>query len=200
MGNAAWVVTDARFEKAEMVYAGPNCRRLKMIEGKRAGKELLCRHPGCRMAIFIPLFMRDEPLIFGDSTDDLSVSAIPLISPNLSSRGINSSSRTIHVSAAYDACDRWHPYGRSSVSLWADIVDATLCPTLGGIPPDVPSGGPQRNESFIPATLTTSRSTRLARAPPRPTPLDTFLLPPSAKDRRGRYPYAPLLTFFRQFS
>lgn len=41
MGNAAWVVTDTGFEKAEIVDVGPNFRRLKMLECKRAGRDLV---------------------------------------------------------------------------------------------------------------------------------------------------------------
>ncbi len=54
MGNAAWVVIDLGFEKAEIVEAGPTCRRLKMLEGKRAGRELLLPPAGVPHGEFHP--------------------------------------------------------------------------------------------------------------------------------------------------
>jgi len=54
MLNAAWVVTESGFEKAEFVVAGPGDRRLKMLEGKRAGKELLLPPAGVPHGDFHP--------------------------------------------------------------------------------------------------------------------------------------------------
>ncbi len=56
MGKAAWVVTDSGFEKAEIVDAGPSCRRLKMLEGKRAGKVLLMPPSGTPNGDFHPAY------------------------------------------------------------------------------------------------------------------------------------------------
>jgi len=62
MANAAWLVTDSGFEKAEIVDAGPNCRRLKMLEGKRAGRELLLPPAGVPHGDFHPaLYEGAEP-------------------------------------------------------------------------------------------------------------------------------------------
>lgn len=55
MGNAAWVVTDSGFEKAEIVDAGQNHRRLKMLDGKRAGRELLLPPSGVPNGEFHPV-------------------------------------------------------------------------------------------------------------------------------------------------
>ena len=54
MSNYAWVVTDYGFDKAELVNAGPSCRRLKMLEGKRAGRVLLLPPPGVPHGDFHP--------------------------------------------------------------------------------------------------------------------------------------------------
>jgi hypothetical protein len=54
MSNNAWVVTDYGFDKAELVNAGPSCRRLKMLEGKRAGRVLLLPPPGVPHGDFHP--------------------------------------------------------------------------------------------------------------------------------------------------
>ena len=62
MGNAAWVVTDSGFEEAEIVDAGQNHRRLKMLEGKRAGKVLLLPPSGVPNGEFHPaLYEGAEP-------------------------------------------------------------------------------------------------------------------------------------------
>ncbi len=62
MGNTVWVVTDSGFEKAEIVDAGQNCRRLKVLEGKRAGKVLLLPPAGTPNGEFHPaLYESAEP-------------------------------------------------------------------------------------------------------------------------------------------
>ena len=54
MGNAAWVVTDSGFEKAEIVDVRPNGRSMKILEGKRAGKVLLLPPSGVPNGEFHP--------------------------------------------------------------------------------------------------------------------------------------------------
>jgi MoxR-like ATPase len=62
MSNTVWVVTDAGFEKAEIIDAGPNSRRLKMLEGKREGKVLLMPPVGTPNGEFHPaLYEGAEP-------------------------------------------------------------------------------------------------------------------------------------------
>src|SRR5438309_947219 len=62
MGIAAWVVTDSGFDKAEIVDSAPNCQRLKMLEGKRAGREMLLSPAGVPHGDFHPaVYEGSEP-------------------------------------------------------------------------------------------------------------------------------------------
>lgn len=62
MRNAVWLVTDSGFEKAEIVADGPNSRRVKILDGKRAGRELVLPPAGTPHGDFHPsLYEGTEP-------------------------------------------------------------------------------------------------------------------------------------------
>jgi MoxR-like ATPase len=62
MGNAAWLVTDGGFERAEFIDAGQTCRRVKILEGKRAGQELVLPPAGLPFCRFHPaIYEETEP-------------------------------------------------------------------------------------------------------------------------------------------